>query len=102
IAMHAGLGMSHELVQGFVKLGWRLEHRVAQREIVDVVSTVLLLEFNALFKHAADPGRGLHMLTHALCYGHGDDALLIKACRVGFAQGCAKSVPRASEKITLD
>src|SRR5207248_10753277 len=63
-----------ELMQSFVELGWWLKHRVAQRKIVDVVSTILLLELNALFKHTADPGRGLHMLTHALCYGHMDDS----------------------------
>ena len=69
-AMHAGLGMRHQPMQGFVELRWRLQHGIAQGKIVDVVSPILLLELNALFKHAADPGRGLHMLTHALCHGH--------------------------------
>ena len=55
IAMHARVGMGHELMQGLIELRWRLQHRIAQGKIVDVVSAVLLLELNALFKHAADP-----------------------------------------------
>src|SRR5919106_2491678 len=75
IAVHARLGMRHELMQGFIELGWRLQHRVPQGKIVDVVSTILLLELDPLLKHAAYPGRGLHVLTHALGYGHRECSL---------------------------
>jgi hypothetical protein len=68
--MHTGLGMRHELMQGFIELGRRLQHRVPQGKIVDVVSAILLLELDALLEHGTYPGGSLHVLTHALSYGH--------------------------------
>src|SRR5215831_18824161 len=66
IAMHAGLRMCHELMQGFIELGRRLQHWVTQGKIIDIVSAILLLELDSLLKHTTYPGRGLHVLAHAL------------------------------------
>src|SRR5262245_14331666 len=102
IAVHAGLRMCHELMQGFIELGWRLQHRVTQRKIVDVVSAILLLELDPLLEHATYPGRGLHVLTHALGYGHMDCSLLRhENTALPLLQACVKSTLHASQKIVL-
>src|SRR5439155_16339763 len=47
----------------------RLDLRVAQREVEDLVGAALLLETRALLEHAADPRRPRQVLGH----GPGDD-----------------------------
>src|SRR5438132_12670270 len=103
IAVHAGLRMCHELMQGFIELGWWLQHRVPQRKIVDIVSAVLLLELDPLLEHAAYPGRSLHVLTYALGYGHMQCSLLRhENAAPPLLQACVKSARHASRKIILD
>ena len=82
VAVHARRRLADQPVQRLVKLGGRLDHRVAQREVVDAVGPVFLLEPDAFFEHAADPGRRLHVLPNLLRDGHA-------ASLVGLASGAA-------------
>jgi len=64
--VHAGAIAGGDAAQSGKHSGGRLDVGIADRKIEDGIGSALVLETNALLKHAANPGRILNLMGDGL------------------------------------
>ena len=66
IAVNARLWVVRNALEFGEELGWRLHHRIAQRQVEDILLAELPLELNALLEHPSNPRALLHKVPYFL------------------------------------